>query len=161
VPGSCVSFTNERPGRDTANVNEAAGQLLRSRERDNPPWKLNSGIPVIHRTTRDESSKKPFCKSPISVALWKSSASRNVPLPTPDVTIIRRDRRNRVRKRHGIKKSKVEYVSQKPPLSYLVSRLIINIMLSVYRVIFIDLVAIRCHKLLRVTMRSLTNISEE
>lgn len=36
VPGSCVSFMYERPERDTANVNETTGQLLRSRERDNP-----------------------------------------------------------------------------------------------------------------------------
>lgn len=28
VPGSCVSFTNKRLKRDTANVNEATGQLL-------------------------------------------------------------------------------------------------------------------------------------
>jgi len=42
-----------------------------------------------------------------------------------------------------------KYVSQQPPLSCLVSVLIINIMLSVYGVVFIDLVVIRCHKLLR------------
>jgi len=37
---------------------------------------------------------------------------------------------------------------------YTVSILIINIMLSVYRVIFIDLVAIPCYKLLRVISRA-------
>lgn len=36
VPSSCVSFRNERPEQDTANVNEATGQLLRSGKRDNP-----------------------------------------------------------------------------------------------------------------------------
>lgn len=36
VPGSCVSFRNERLKQDTANVNETTDQLLRSRKRDNP-----------------------------------------------------------------------------------------------------------------------------
>jgi len=87
------------------------------------------------------------------MALWKSSVSRNVPHPTLDITIIRHDRHN-CAKDYGIKKCKVKYVSQQLPLSCLVSVPIINIMLSVYGVVFIDLVAIRCHKLLRAVSKA-------
>lgn len=86
VPGSYVSFTNERPKRNIRRM------LMRRPVSCSDPARGIILAEIKFWNSRDprDDSWRAFEDTllPISVALWKSSASRDVPLPTPDVTII-------------------------------------------------------------------------